>query len=147
MDTSTRAGSVAVCVIGRAWRPRQLGDEPYSSRLFTDLDRLLGELHIPGRFELFAVAAGPGSFTGLRIGLTAVKAWAEAFGANRAGQWLEAIAVQAQALECGSPPFRMPGAARSLAGLRPTEGSSRGTNSSSVEFVHRGRSSHGAESF
>lgn len=30
--------------------------------------------------ELFAVASGPGSFTGLRVGLTTVKAWSEVYG-------------------------------------------------------------------
>ena len=33
-----------------------------------------------GDIELFAVAAGPGSFTALRVGLTSVKAWAELYG-------------------------------------------------------------------
>jgi tRNA threonylcarbamoyladenosine biosynthesis protein TsaB len=46
--------------------------------------------------DLFAVAAGPGSFTGLRVGLTAVKAWAEVW--NKpivAVSGLEAVAALA----------------------------------------------------
>jgi len=33
-----------------------------------------------GAVELFAVANGPGSFTGIRVGIAAVQAWAKAFG-------------------------------------------------------------------
>jgi tRNA threonylcarbamoyladenosine biosynthesis protein TsaB len=33
-----------------------------------------------GKVDLFAAASGPGSFTGVRIGLTTIKAWSEVFG-------------------------------------------------------------------
>jgi tRNA threonylcarbamoyladenosine biosynthesis protein TsaB len=46
--------------------------------------------------ELFAVASGPGSFTGVRIGLTTVKAWSEAYGRAIASiSRLEALASEA----------------------------------------------------
>jgi tRNA threonylcarbamoyladenosine biosynthesis protein TsaB len=64
--------------------------------MFRELEFLLGELSLRmEQFELFAVAAGPGSFTGLRVGLTAVKAWAEVYGKPIAAvSALEAVAVQ-----------------------------------------------------
>jgi len=46
--------------------------------------------------EGYAAAAGPGSFTGVRVGLTTVKAWAEVYGKPVAAiSRLEAIAAQA----------------------------------------------------
>jgi tRNA threonylcarbamoyladenosine biosynthesis protein TsaB len=45
--------------------------------------------------DVFAVASGPGSFTGVRIGLITVKAWSEAFGKKVASvSRLEAMAAQ-----------------------------------------------------
>lgn len=55
--------------------------ETYSSRMFRQLEFLLAELQVAREaFDLFAVNAGPGSFTGLRVGLTAAKGWAEVYG-------------------------------------------------------------------
>lgn len=100
VDTSTQAGSLAVLrdarVIGAVstW-----SEEAYSSRMFRHLEFLLRELSLSlSEIELFAVAAGPGSFTGLRVGLTAVKGWAEAYGKPIAAVGaLEAVAAQAHA--------------------------------------------------
>ncbi len=45
--------------------------------------------------DAYAAAAGPGSFTGVRVGLTAVKAWAEVYGKRIAAvSRLEAIAAE-----------------------------------------------------
>jgi tRNA threonylcarbamoyladenosine biosynthesis protein TsaB len=98
LDTSTPAGSLAVLqdetVVGTvsAWR-----EETYSSRMFRHLEFLLSELSLGlERIDLFAVAAGPGSFTGLRVGLTAVKGWAEVYKKPIAAiSSLEAVAAQA----------------------------------------------------
>jgi tRNA threonylcarbamoyladenosine biosynthesis protein TsaB len=57
------------------------GVEEYSSWLLPAVDRtLLADGKTLSNVEVYAVSAGPGSFTGVRIGLTAVKAWAEVFG-------------------------------------------------------------------
>ena len=98
VDTSTRSGSIALlrdaAVLGQAVIPP---DEPYSNRFSPAVDSLMRESGLVlSQLDLFAVAAGPGSFTGLRIGLTAVKAWAEVFGKPIAAvSVLEAIAAHA----------------------------------------------------
>jgi tRNA threonylcarbamoyladenosine biosynthesis protein TsaB len=98
VDTASRAGGVAVLKDGQfAGEISTASEETYSSRLFRHLEFLLRELKLETRdFDVFAVNAGPGSFTGLRVGLTAVKAWAEVFGKPVvAVSGLEAVASQA----------------------------------------------------
>jgi tRNA threonylcarbamoyladenosine biosynthesis protein TsaB len=97
LDTSSPTGSLAVLrdekVIGIV---STLAEETYSSRMFRHLEFLLQELSLKlADFDLFAVAAGPGSFTGLRVGLAAAKGWAEVYKKPVVGiSVLEAIAAQ-----------------------------------------------------
>jgi tRNA threonylcarbamoyladenosine biosynthesis protein TsaB len=98
IDTSTPSGSVAVLQEERVLGMLGIAaEETYSSRLFREVRYLLAELRLSlERFELFSVAAGPGSFTGLRIGLAAAKGWAETFSKPAVGvSVLEAIAAEA----------------------------------------------------
>jgi tRNA threonylcarbamoyl adenosine modification protein YeaZ len=100
LDTSSPSGSVAILrddltlgvISTRA-------EENYSSRMFRHLEFLLSDLSLKlDDFDVFAVSAGPGSFTGLRVGLTAAKGWAEVYRKPVVGvSALEAVAFQASA--------------------------------------------------
>jgi len=82
LDTTTRAGSVAV-LHGMTVLFEGAGDpdRTYGERLPLDLQRALDAAGVQLRdVELFAVAAGPGSFTGLRIGIATVQGMAVAAG-------------------------------------------------------------------
>jgi tRNA threonylcarbamoyladenosine biosynthesis protein TsaB len=72
--------------------------EEYSSWLLPAVDLALESAKITlGQVDVFAVASGPGSFTGVRIGLTTVKAWSEVF--NKpivAVSRLEVVAAQSE---------------------------------------------------
>jgi tRNA threonylcarbamoyladenosine biosynthesis protein TsaB len=73
--------------------------EDYSSWLLPAVTRVLTAAGLALRdLDLYAVAAGPGSFTGVRVGLTTVKAWSEVYGRRIAAvSRLEAIASESQA--------------------------------------------------
>ncbi len=97
LDTSSPSGSLALLrdttiLTHRVSSP----EEPYSATLLRDTKGLLDEARISlEAIDLFAVDAGPGSFTGLRVGLTTVKGWAEIWGRPVAAvSGLEAMASQ-----------------------------------------------------
>ncbi len=94
IDTCDRKGSVGVRIEGRCAGLRLHGDEDYSSWLLPSVESSLAESHKSFRqLDLLAVATGPGSFTGVRVGLCAVKAWAEVYGTRVVGvSRLEALA-------------------------------------------------------
>jgi tRNA threonylcarbamoyladenosine biosynthesis protein TsaB len=77
--------------------------EEYSSWLLPAVSRVLMSEALTLRdIDLYAVATGPGSFTGVRVGLTTVKAWSEVYGRPIAAvSRLEAVAAQGT----GSSPY------------------------------------------
>jgi tRNA threonylcarbamoyladenosine biosynthesis protein TsaB len=80
LDTTTKAGSAAVVRDGAVLH-ESAGDATLShgQRLPADLMRVLDAAGVPLRdVNLFAVAAGPGSFTGLRVGIATVQGLAMA---------------------------------------------------------------------
>ena len=77
--------------------------EDYSVWLLPTIAQLLGSAGVAfSDVDVYIAAAGPGSFTGVRVGLTTVKAWAEVTGKPIVSvSRLEALATQAE----GSQPY------------------------------------------
>lgn len=96
VDTSTASGSVALLhdqVIAAEWT--LLSAHTHNRRLLHGIDRILADAHWALEdVDLFAVTTGPGSFTGIRIGLSTMKAVAWALGKPLVGvPSLEALAA------------------------------------------------------
>jgi len=75
LDTTTAAGSVALVVDDRVALERR-GDSTrtFAERLPDDIMLLLDACGVPlAEVDVFAVACGPGSFTGLRIGIATIQ--------------------------------------------------------------------------
>ncbi|HMA54947.1 MAG TPA: tRNA (adenosine(37)-N6)-threonylcarbamoyltransferase complex dimerization subunit type 1 TsaB [Acidobacteriota bacterium] len=82
IDTTTPGGSVALLEDGTLLGEANVESAAtHSARLFRSIDFLIGALGKDIRdVDAFAVAVGPGSFTGIRIGVGAVKSLAFASG-------------------------------------------------------------------
>jgi tRNA threonylcarbamoyladenosine biosynthesis protein TsaB len=80
IDTSTDYLSIAILKDGRlAVKFHKKADRRHSILLVPTIDKLLKKAKLNIRkIDCFAVSAGPGSFTGLRIGVTVVKGLAYA---------------------------------------------------------------------
>jgi tRNA threonylcarbamoyladenosine biosynthesis protein TsaB len=81
LDTCDARGSIALVrddkVLGVTVHE---GTEDYSSWLLPAVQNVLRGAETPlAEVDSYAVASGPGSFTGLRVGLTTVKAWTEVY--------------------------------------------------------------------
>src|SRR4051794_20036204 len=75
LDTTTRAGSVALIEGGRVVAERR-GDGAltHASRMPGEVVALADAQHWAlSTIDLYAVASGPGSFTGLRIGIATIQ--------------------------------------------------------------------------
>ena len=87
IDTSSDHGSVAVTAGGELLGEiRLISSIQHSERLFRSIDFLFEHVDLTlEEIDLFAAARGPGSFTGLRIGLAAMEGFAFANGKPSAG--------------------------------------------------------------
>jgi tRNA threonylcarbamoyl adenosine modification protein YeaZ len=96
LDTTTRTGSCALARDGRTVL-EQTGDGTRSqaARLPADLMGLLSLAELPlADVDVFAVATGPGSFTGLRVGIATMQGLSFAMGKPLVGiSALDALAV------------------------------------------------------
>jgi tRNA threonylcarbamoyladenosine biosynthesis protein TsaB len=104
LDTSDARGGVALLRDASILRTEpHTTAEDYSSWLLPAVDRTLAAANLTMRdVDVYAVAAGPGSFTGVRVGLTTVKAWSEVYARPIAAvSRLEALASEST----GSAPY------------------------------------------
>jgi len=100
LETTERIGSVAAWDGGKLLLENDLESRRRSAQTLTPaMVDLLGRVEWkPDDVELVAVTAGPGSFTGLRVGVTAAKTFAYAVGAEVLGvDTLETIVAAAPA--------------------------------------------------
>jgi tRNA threonylcarbamoyladenosine biosynthesis protein TsaB len=101
LDTCLAACSVAVRDGERvlAWRSDVMA-RGHQERLAPMAEQVMAEARLPfARLERIGVTVGPGSFTGLRVGLAFAKGLASALGVPLAGvSALEALAAEAKGL-------------------------------------------------
>src|ERR1051326_3218789 len=102
VDTSSERGSVCVTDRGEVVGEIRLASSiQHSERLFRSVEFLFQYLPFGlGDIDVFAAARGPGSFTGLRVGIAAMEGFAAAHGKRGAGvTTLEALAWKTGVIE------------------------------------------------
>jgi tRNA threonylcarbamoyladenosine biosynthesis protein TsaB len=105
VDTAGEIGSIALAEDNRiVGQVRLESPGGFGQTLFGEMEKMLARCAIRlADVELYAAGCGPGSFTGVRIGLAAVKGLAEV-----AGKPAVAISNLAALAACGSAELRAP---------------------------------------
>lgn len=87
VDTTSHTGGVAIRQGGKTISERAIhSPEGFAHLIFPVIEQFLAASGIRlDQIDCFAAASGPGSFTGIRIGLSAVKGLADALGKSAAG--------------------------------------------------------------
>jgi len=87
VDTAAEIGSIALCdENGALEQARLTAPGGFGQTLFGELEALLARRRVRlADIDLYAAANGPGSFTGVRIGLAAIKGLAEVAGKPAVG--------------------------------------------------------------
>lgn len=87
LDTTSEYGSVAVRSNGETIAEAALhSPDGFAHVIFSSIEEVLGRAGIGVmKVDCFAATSGPGSFTGIRVGLSAVKGLAEAAGKSALG--------------------------------------------------------------
>jgi tRNA threonylcarbamoyladenosine biosynthesis protein TsaB len=103
LDTTTFLGSIALVEDNKLVAASQQGTQvTYSQRLISSIDHLLeGAQWDLGALDLIVVARGPGSFTGLRIGLSTAKGLAVALNKPLVGVSSLEVLARGASLHCG----------------------------------------------
>lgn len=80
IDTSNKIASVAVFEDNKCLGEKESNDQKtHSEKMLPIVDELLKEIKVGiNEIDMFAVSVGPGSFTGIRIGVATVKGMAQA---------------------------------------------------------------------
>ncbi|MGI9074522.1 MAG: tRNA (adenosine(37)-N6)-threonylcarbamoyltransferase complex dimerization subunit type 1 TsaB [Bryobacteraceae bacterium] len=87
LDTTSEFGSLAIRANGETVAEHALqSPDGFAHLIFQAIQQLLGDARKSlDQIDCFAAASGPGSFTGVRVGLSAVKGLAEAMGKPAVG--------------------------------------------------------------